>query len=185
MRYMLDTNWEQETIKSVSTASGWEYSTTPRRVTKEKRYAREEAGASQRKENGSITKKHNYYGRKKIQKQIRTDGMGGSAERMGTTDRRGYCCPWWCRKNDNQLRLEHYETYAKLRINEAQEHYDPSDHLIISHAITNRIPLISADGKFPFYRNQGLELIENKKWWPRKAEKRRTSSFISNDPKRE
>ena len=60
------------------------------------------------------------------------------------------------------LHKEHYETYAKLRINEAQEHYDPSDHLIISHAITNRIPLISADGKFPFYRDQGLELIENK-----------------------
>lgn len=60
------------------------------------------------------------------------------------------------------LHKEHYETYAKLRINEAQEHYDPSDHLIISHALTNRIPLISADGKFPFYRNQGLELIENK-----------------------
>lgn len=35
--------------------------------------------------------------------------------------------------------------------------------LIISHAITNRIPLISADSKFPFYRKQGLELIENKK----------------------
>lgn len=61
------------------------------------------------------------------------------------------------------LHKEHYETYAKLRINEAQEHYDPSDHLIISHALTNRIPLISADNKFPFYRNQGLELIENKK----------------------
>jgi PIN domain nuclease of toxin-antitoxin system len=60
------------------------------------------------------------------------------------------------------LHKEHYETYAKLQINEAQEHYDPSDHLIISHALTNRIPLISADGKFPFYRNQGLELIENK-----------------------
>ena len=41
-------------------------------------------------------------------------------------------------------------------------HYDPSDHMIISHAITNRMPLISEDEKFPFYRNQGLELIENK-----------------------
>ena len=29
------------------------------------------------------------------------------------------------------LHKEHYETYAKLRINEAQEHYDPSDHLIM------------------------------------------------------
>lgn len=60
------------------------------------------------------------------------------------------------------LHKEHYETYSKLRINEAQEHYDPSDHLIISLALTNRLTLISGDGKFPFYRNQGLDLIENK-----------------------
>ena len=61
------------------------------------------------------------------------------------------------------LREEHMRTYANLRINEAQDHNDPSDHVIISHAITNRIPLISDDGKFEFYRNQGLELIVNKK----------------------
>ena len=61
------------------------------------------------------------------------------------------------------LHKEHYETYSKLSINEAQEHYDPSDHVIISHAITNRIPLISADTRFPWYRNQGLELIFNGK----------------------
>lgn len=60
------------------------------------------------------------------------------------------------------LHKEHYETYSRLLINEAQEHYDPSDHLIISHALTNRLTLISADGKFPFYRNQGLDLVENK-----------------------
>ena len=59
------------------------------------------------------------------------------------------------------LHKEHYEQYARLRINEAQEHYDPSDHLIISTALCNGIPLISDDSKFPFYRNQGLELIEN------------------------
>ena len=41
---------------------------------------------------------------------------------------------------------------------------DTSDHVIISHAITNRIPLISDNGKFDFYRNQGLELILNKKY---------------------
>ena len=51
-------------------------------------------------------------------------------------------------------------TYARLQLNEAMNHYDPSDHIIISHAITERIPLISSDQKFPFYRNQGLELIE-------------------------
>ena len=61
------------------------------------------------------------------------------------------------------LHKEHYETYSKLKINEAQEHYDPSDHLIISHAITNRMPLISADTRFPWYRNQKLELIYNRK----------------------
>ncbi len=60
------------------------------------------------------------------------------------------------------LHKEHYETFARLQINEAQEHFDPSDHLIISHAICNGMPLISDDDKFPFYRKQGLELIENK-----------------------
>jgi len=59
------------------------------------------------------------------------------------------------------LKKEHYDTYARLQINEAQNHYDPSDHLIISHAICNHIPLISDDEKFLFYRNQGLMLIEN------------------------
>ena len=51
-------------------------------------------------------------------------------------------------------------TYARLSINEAQEHYDPSDHIIISHAITEHLTLLSSDLKFPFYREQGLELIE-------------------------
>ena len=59
------------------------------------------------------------------------------------------------------LHKEHYDRYARLQINEAQEHYDPSDHLIISHALCNGMPLISDDAKFPFYRGQGLELIEN------------------------
>lgn len=52
------------------------------------------------------------------------------------------------------------DTYTRLHLNEAQEHKDPSDHVIISHAITERMTLISSDQKFPFYRNQGLELIE-------------------------
>ena len=61
------------------------------------------------------------------------------------------------------LHKEHYETYARLRINESQDHNDPSDHVIISHAITNHIPLISADTRFPWYRSQGLDLIYNGK----------------------
>lgn len=50
---------------------------------------------------------------------------------------------------------------AKLQINEAEDHNDPSDHIIIAHAITLGMPLISSDRKFPFYRGQGLELISN------------------------
>lgn len=51
---------------------------------------------------------------------------------------------------------------ADLRINEAQDHRDPVDHFIIAQAIAHRMTLISSDTKFPFYRNQGLELVENR-----------------------
>lgn len=61
------------------------------------------------------------------------------------------------------LKKEHMRTYANLQINTAQNHKDPSDHVIISHAITERLTLISSDKKFAFYRNQGLDLIENKR----------------------
>ena len=50
--------------------------------------------------------------------------------------------------------------YSRLQLNEAGDHRDPSDHMIIAHAITARMPLLSSDLNFPFYRNQGLELIE-------------------------
>lgn len=53
------------------------------------------------------------------------------------------------------------ETFANLQLNTAQDHKDPSDHVIISHAITLGMPLISSDKKFPFYKKQGLDLIEN------------------------
>lgn len=59
------------------------------------------------------------------------------------------------------LREEHMRTYARLQLNKAMDHKDPSDHVIISHAITERIPLISSDRKFDFYRNQGLDFIKN------------------------
>ena len=50
--------------------------------------------------------------------------------------------------------------YSNLRLNEEADHRDPSDHVIIAHAITERMALMSSDHNFPFYRNQGLELIE-------------------------
>lgn len=49
-------------------------------------------------------------------------------------------------------------TYSHLRLNEAQDHRDPSDHIIISHAMTLDVPLILRDHKFGFYRRQGLRL---------------------------
>jgi PIN domain nuclease of toxin-antitoxin system len=51
-------------------------------------------------------------------------------------------------------------TYSRLQLNEEQAHRDPSDHIIISHAITERITLLSSDTRFWYYRNQGLDLIE-------------------------
>ena len=54
---------------------------------------------------------------------------------------------------------EHLQTFAKLEVIEG--HNDPNDRLIIAQAITEKIPLISSDKKFPKYRKQGLELIVN------------------------
>ena len=56
---------------------------------------------------------------------------------------------------------EHLRTFARLRPDSATGHNDPSDLMIISHAITEKIPLISSDSRFPFYRKQGLDLIED------------------------
>ena len=61
------------------------------------------------------------------------------------------------------LKKEHMLTYARLVLNEEQGHKDPSDHVIISQAITEHLPLISSDTRFEFYREQGLDFIYNKK----------------------
>lgn len=57
--------------------------------------------------------------------------------------------------------FETMKTYARLRLNVAEEHNDPSDHVIISQAMTHNLPLISSDRKFRFYTRQGLDLIYN------------------------
>lgn len=61
------------------------------------------------------------------------------------------------------VRKEHIMTYARMTLNDAQGHKDPSDHVIIAHAITEALPLISSDTRFPFYRSQGLGLIVNER----------------------
>lgn len=55
------------------------------------------------------------------------------------------------------------QTYARLSINRTMNHKDPSDHVIISHAIALGMPLISSDTRFPYYTRQGLKLIFNEK----------------------
>ena len=55
------------------------------------------------------------------------------------------------------------KTYASIQLNQSEDHKDPSDHIIISHAMTFRMPLISSDHKFLYYKRQGLDLIYNEK----------------------
>ena len=54
---------------------------------------------------------------------------------------------------------EHLRTFATL--DTVEGHNDPSDRLIIAQALTENMPVISSDTKFPKYRKMGLELIFN------------------------
>ena len=56
---------------------------------------------------------------------------------------------------------QHVITYGKLSF--IADHKDPNDHMIIAQAISDKIPLISSDTKFPFYENQGLKFVFNKR----------------------
>jgi len=55
----------------------------------------------------------------------------------------------------------HFSEYSKLQI--ADSHKDMNDHLIISQAMSDKIPLISSDGKFKEYIPQGLDFVFNKR----------------------
>ena len=61
------------------------------------------------------------------------------------------------------IKKEHLLTYARLEINKAQNHNDPSDYIIISQAITEKMPLNSSDKKFQYYTKQKLDFINNAK----------------------
>jgi len=56
---------------------------------------------------------------------------------------------------------EHISTLAKLNI--ASGHNDPFDHSIISHAITEKLTLVSSDKKFENYTKQKLKFAFNKR----------------------
>ena len=55
---------------------------------------------------------------------------------------------------------EHLHVLATLPL--IEEHRDPSDRLIISQAMTEKLPIISSDKQFPKYRKYGLEFISNR-----------------------
>jgi PIN domain nuclease of toxin-antitoxin system len=55
---------------------------------------------------------------------------------------------------------EHLLTFAAL--DRVERHNDPSDRLIIAQAITEKLPLISSDRKFEYYRKQKLNFVYNK-----------------------
>jgi PIN domain nuclease of toxin-antitoxin system len=56
---------------------------------------------------------------------------------------------------------QHFNVYASLQI--TKDHKDMNDHLIISQAIADKIPLISSDHKFDSYITQGLSFVFNKR----------------------
>ena len=61
--------------------------------------------------------------------------------------------------NIKYIAKEHLKTLVGLE--KIENHNDPFDRLIIAQAITENIPIISSDTKFPKYRKQGLQLILN------------------------
>ena len=56
---------------------------------------------------------------------------------------------------------QHAQTLAQLKI--ADAHNDPFDHSIISHAITDKLILVSSDKKFKDYTKQNLNFVFNKR----------------------
>jgi len=61
--------------------------------------------------------------------------------------------------NVKYVSKEHLQTLAKLET--VDGHNDPNDRLIISQAMTEKMPLISSDTKFPRYVKFGLNFISN------------------------
>lgn len=53
----------------------------------------------------------------------------------------------------------HLQLYSELPMQ--PDHRDPNDRLIIAQAIADKIPLISSDRKFEWYRKHGLDFVFN------------------------
>ena len=59
------------------------------------------------------------------------------------------------------VKEEHLRTLAKLPF--FDDHKDPCDRTIIAQAITEKIPVVSSDRKFDYYKKYGLDFIFNKR----------------------
>ncbi len=57
------------------------------------------------------------------------------------------------------VKEEHLKEYTLLSTIDG--HNDPNDHVIISQAISQRIPVVSSDTKFKYYIPQGLDFVFN------------------------
>ncbi len=69
-------------------------------------------------------------------------------------------------ENDFDIKIlpfskSHTETLSKLKI--VENHKDPLDHAIISHAITDKLILVSSDKKFKEYASQKLNFSYNER----------------------
>jgi PIN domain nuclease of toxin-antitoxin system len=59
------------------------------------------------------------------------------------------------------MNKHHLLKYADLET--AAGHKDPNDHIIISQAIADKIPIISSDRKFKEYTGQGFAFVYNRR----------------------
>lgn len=57
--------------------------------------------------------------------------------------------------------MNHIRTLIDLPLYD--DHRDPNDRLIVAQAISDRIPLVSSDGKFTRYERYGLDFIQNRR----------------------
>lgn len=55
----------------------------------------------------------------------------------------------------------HLQCFSELPMQ--PDHRDPNDRLIIAQAIADKIPLVSSDRKFEWYRKHGLDFVFNER----------------------
>lgn len=61
------------------------------------------------------------------------------------------------------LPFEHREARIASRLTFVPNHKDPNDLAIMAHAISEQMPIISCDDKFPEYISQGITILYNKR----------------------